>query len=661
MTTSLASNDLPSIPLEPPALTSSSVSLRLSRLLQAWIDTIRQGLPLFRREMLVQSYRPRTYVIRAAFAMLLFSVALVYAAATTGSSLFTTATRLPGQGRVILDALVWMLFVCIYVFAPATTSGVITLEKERQTLVLLYLTKLTPWHVVLEKYLSRLLPTLSILLLAMPLLVIAYTFGGVTTDMLGTSMWFLFVTAVQVTAVAVLCSTLCLHTTHAFLLTYLALALLYFGPMLGDVWLWDGRLTYSFLTSRDQWNANQAQIATAASQGIISSLTASTPLEAIPGEAFLLACFPPVLFLIHYSPSMIGSQFVWETMLLAGYPALLSAIVSLALARGFVFFRAFEDQRSPMLKRLQEFARRFSTSYVSERKRTAAQVAQVQTDLPEDEPIAWRERSKGTGNWLPLLLALEIPTITIVLWLARTGNGEPEAISTVIFIVWALSVLLICVNSASLFTKERNQQTLNLLLTTPLSSEEIIQQKFNGTRRLMLLCAAPLLTCIAFQSWWRAILYVPPTNLPVGEELVGFVWWEYLITASSCVFFYFQLVGWIALWAGLRNKSATRATLDALGGVAVCCFVPQVLLILPIAILIPVNLLLGVNLVFLITAQLSPVLMVALTEFANLRDICDIPLLPTIANSAIYGTMLYYARKYVLDRADIFLGRTVHY
>lgn len=660
MTTSLASNDLPAVPLKSPTVPSGSLALRLSRFVQAWIDTIQQGLPLFRREMLVQSYRPRTYVIRAAFALLLFLVALMYTAATTGSSLFTTATRLPGQGRVILDALVWMLFVFIYVFAPATASGVITLEKERQTLVLLYLTKLTPWHVVLEKYLSRLLPTLSILLLAMPLLVIAYTFGGVTTEMLGTSMWFLFVAAVQVTAVAVLCSTLCVHTTHAFLLTYATLALLYFGPLLVDVYLWDGRLTYSYLASRDQWIAYQAQAVANASQGIVPSLTANAPLAAIPKEAMLLACVPPVLFLVHYSPSMVSGQFVWETMLLAGYPALLSALVSLVLARGLVFFRAFEDQRVPLLRRVQQFAGRFSTSYVSERKRNAARTAQ-EGDLPEDEPIAWRERSKATGNWLPLLLALEIPTITIVFWLARTGNGQPESISAVIFIVWALSVLLICVNSASLITKERNQQTLDLLLTTPLSSAEIIQQKFNGTRRLMLLCAAPLLTCIAFQSWWRAILYMPPTNVPVGEEVVGFVWWEYLITASSCVFIYFQLVGWIALWAGLRNKSASRATLDALGGVVACCFVPQVLLILPLAVMIPVNLLLGVNLIFLITAQLSPVLMIALTEFANLREICDIPLLPTIVNSVIYGAMLCYARKYVLDRADIYLGRTVHY
>lgn len=661
MTTSLTSNDLPTVPLETPTLASSSWPLRLSRLSRAWTDTIQQGLPLFRREMLVQSIRPRTYVIRAGFALTLFFVALVYTAATTGTSLFSAANRLPGQGRVILDGLVWMLFVFIYVFAPATASGVITLEKERQTLVLLYLTKLTPWHVVLEKYLSRLLPTLSILLLAMPLLVIAYTFGGVTVEMLGTAMWFLVVTAVQVTAVAVLCSTLCRRTTQAFLLTYGALALLYFGPVLADVWLLDGRTLYSSLSSRERWNTYQAQATAAATLGQTGPTMSNVPLEAIPKEAMLLACFPPLLFSIHYLPSMTSGQFVWETMLLAGYPALLSTILSLVLARCLVFFRAFEDERSPLLKRIQKLAGRLSTSYISERKRAAARAAQAIHDLPEDEPIAWRERSKSTGNWLPVLLLLVVPTITVILWLARTGNGQPESISAMIFIVWVLSVLLICVNSASLITKERNQQTLDLLLTTPLSSAEIIQQKFNGTRRLMLICAAPLLTCIAFQSWWRAILYVPPTNEPVGQDVVGFIWWEYLITAFSCVFIYFQLVGWIALWGGLRNKSATRATLDALGGVVACCFVPQVLLLLPLAVMIPVNFLLGVNLVFLIAAQLSPVLMIALTEFTNLRDICDIPLLPTIANSVIYGTMLHYVRKYVLDRADIYLGRTVHY
>lgn len=655
------SDDFHGVPDEPADSVSRGWMLQLSRLIGAWTVTFRQGLPLFRREMLVQSYRPRTYVVRVIFAITLFMVALAYTSITTGSSLFASAVRLPGEGRVILDALVAMLFVFIYVFAPATSSGVITLEKERQTLVLLYLTKLTAWHVILEKFLSRLLPTFSILLLAMPLLVFAYAFGGVNLQMLVTSMWFLSITVLQVTAVAVLGSTLCRQTTHAFLTTLALLLLLYFGPALADVWLLDGKYTNTFFTKGIQPTTYVASPTTQV-LGLNSSPTPPAAPLAIPQEVTLLACFPPLLFAIHYQPFMVGGSFAMKNMLLAGYPTLLSAVISLILARCCVFYRAFEDQRTPFRKQLQQVFGRFRMSYVSERRRAATAAAAL-VNVPDNNPIAWRETFRSSGNWLPFLLLLEIPTLVLIFWLARNSDGTPDSISLVIFVLWIVGVLLICVHSASLMTKERSQQTLDLLLTTPLTSADIIQQKFNGTRRLMLIFAAPLMTVIVFQSWWRTILQVPINNVPVvnGVEEVGFVWWEYLITAGSCVFIYLQLVGWIALWAGLRNKSPTRATLDALGGVVFCCVVPQVLLLVPLAMIIPPSLVQGNNMVALISAQLTPVLMIALAEYTNLRDLCDIALLPTITNSVIYGIMLYQARRYVLNRADIFLGRTVHY
>lgn len=652
MTTTFYSDNLPTAPQETSSGDSRGIFTPVIRLLKNLAVTLQQGLPLFHREMLVQSNRSRTYVVRALFAITLFFVAIIYTAAATGSSLLTSAVRLPGQGRVILDALVWMLFAFIYVFAPATTSGVITLEKERQTLVLLFLTKLTSWHVVLEKFLSRLLPTLSILLLSMPLLVIAYTFGGVTRDMLLTSMWFLFVTAIQVTAVSVFCSTLCRYTTRAFILTYGVLILIYFGPLLVDIWLFDGSIMNTALANSGRQNPYLLNnTAFTPVQALNSSLSSTTPPSIIPDQLALLACFPPVLFAYHYEPTRVGGSFIWQTMLLAGYPALLSAIVSLLLARCFVFFRAFEDQRSPQLQRLRQSVRQFRLSYLTNAKKLA-----ILNSVPDDDPIAWRESFRSSGTWIPALLMLEIPALSALFWLARTGNGHSDPISLMVFITWAIGIVLICVHVSSLMTKERSQQTLDLLLATPLSSAEIIQQKFNGIRRMMLICAAPVLTCIVFQAWWRDVVYLKDST-----DEFGFIWWEYLITAGSCVFIYFQIAAWIALWAGLRMKSPTLATLYALGGVAVCCVVPQLIVLIPLALLIPINLILQYKLVFLMMSQLSPVLMISLAEYANLREVCALPLLPTIANSVIYLTFLYYCRRYVLDRADVLIGRKVLY
>lgn len=660
--TTLISDELSKALVTPPAVPLlRDLVIWGARFLTNWRWTIQQGLPLFRREMLVQSHRARTYAIRAGFAVTLFFLAMMYTVMKTGAGAFSAAVRLPGQGGVILEALVWLLFGFIYIFAPAVAAGVITLEKERQTLVLLYLTKLTAWHVVLEKFLSRLVPTLTILLLAMPLLVFSYAFGGVSVEMLVTSMWFLVVTAVQVTAVAVLCSTLCRHTTFAFVLTYLALLLVYFGPLLADVWLLKGHYTDKFISGNGILNSYALPIppsATAIAAGTASGTLAYQALDAIPTELTLLACFPPALYSYHYQPSFAGS-FEWQPMVMAGYPSLLAAFLCLGLARCFVFYRVFEDQRSPLLVRLRQFAKRLRQGRSG--RRTAA--SQKSYDLPAHDPIAWRETYRSSGNWLPALLVLEIPTALLVLWLAKMGDGTSAQVSTVILGLWALAILLICVHSSSLMTKERGQQTLELLLTTPMSSEEIIQQKFNGTRRLMAICAAPLLTTILFQAWWRNLLIRPSTtqNVLAPRIEIGFIWWEYLITAGCCVIIYLQLAGWIALWAGLRNKNPTLATLWALGGVLFCCVIPAFILAIPVAMLIPIDQALGLKLPALLGAQLSPFVMIMVTEFTNLRDVCYVPLLPAVVNVLVYATLLHYARRYVLDRADIFLGRTVHY
>ncbi len=641
-----------SLPDTPPRSVSAAWGRALLRAGKTWLVTFQQGLPLFRREMLVQSVRVRTYVIRAAFAVVLFMVALCYAAAVTGTPLIGAAVRLPGQGRVILDALVWMLFALIYVFAPATASGVITLERERQTLVLLYLTKLTAWHVIFEKYLSRLLPLLAILLLAMPLLVFAFTFGGVSPAMLGTSMWFLLITAVQVTAVAVLCSTLCQRTTQAFIVTYGVLLLLYLGPLFVDISLFGGDYYDYLLSGRARTSQNISLTA-----NTLTSLLAPPP--AIPSEYALFACFPVTLYLVHYEPAILGTTFAWSSMLTAGVPTLISAAVCLLLAPFLVFYRAFEEQRFNAFQRTKRLAERFGMWRGPHASRND-RVQKTLTVIPGHDPIAWRESTKGSRNWVIFLLLLEIPALVLAVWFARTSNGDEGYLSAEVFGLWAISALLICVHTASLFTRERSQQTLDLLLTTPLTSAEIVQQKFNGIRNLMIVCAIPLISCLLFEAWWRTAMARPMTPEQY-RDWGEFIWWEYLITSIACIVIYFQIIGWIALWAGMRNKSPTRATLQALGGLLAFCCVPQFLLVLPLLILLPVQMLTGVEFARMICLQITPVVILIAAESTNMRHICDVPLAPAIVNVTFYGMLLIWFRGYVLQRADVLLGRTVHY
>ena len=128
----------------------------------------RLEMPLLLVELKDLAWRKRTYVVRFLYAFALFTVAcsLFYGNLTQGQ------TDSLGRGRQIFVQFLQIQFWVIALFLPATTAGVITVEKERNALGVLMLTTLGPLRIVLQKLLSRLLPMYSFLLLAMPLMAV---------------------------------------------------------------------------------------------------------------------------------------------------------------------------------------------------------------------------------------------------------------------------------------------------------------------------------------------------------------------------------------------------------------------------------------------------------------------------------------------------------
>ena len=179
----------------------------------------RLEMPLLLVELKDLAWRRQTYVIRFLYAAILFTVAcsLFY-----GNQSSVAASDGLGRGRMMFLQFVKVQFWIIALFLPATASGVITVEKERDSLGVLMLTTLGPFRIVLQKLLSRLIPMWSFLLLAMPLLAVSYSFGGVSDDLLWGGVLMLFVTCLQIGTLSVLCSTWSRTTPEALVLTYLA-------------------------------------------------------------------------------------------------------------------------------------------------------------------------------------------------------------------------------------------------------------------------------------------------------------------------------------------------------------------------------------------------------------------------------------------------------
>src|SRR6516165_7193237 len=163
------------------------------------------GLPLLAKELLEQAARKRTYIVRAVYAALLFSSAYLFFYETLQVGVASPLAVL-GRGREMLRTLIGLQFAGIYAVMPAITCGVLTQEKERASLQLLFLTRLGPWTILFEKLLSRVVPMLGFLLLSLPLLAFAYTLGGVSLESLGAGVWMLLLAMIQMGTLALACS-----------------------------------------------------------------------------------------------------------------------------------------------------------------------------------------------------------------------------------------------------------------------------------------------------------------------------------------------------------------------------------------------------------------------------------------------------------------------
>src|SRR4029079_325707 len=103
--------------------------------------TFRFGLPLLAKELIEQAARKRTYVIRVAYACLLFLMALLLFHDTLRLSSGSPLASL-GHGRRVFEVVMGLQFAGVYLFMPAIACSVFTQEKERNSLMLLFLTRL---------------------------------------------------------------------------------------------------------------------------------------------------------------------------------------------------------------------------------------------------------------------------------------------------------------------------------------------------------------------------------------------------------------------------------------------------------------------------------------------------------------------------------------
>lgn len=165
----------------------------------------------------------RAFVILTIYLLLLGGFALMiekvieanYASGFGGTSAFASAAV--GQG--IFAALLFLMTLQVVFLAPSSTSGAISLEREKQTLDLLITTPISSLAVIVGKLLSALVYVFLLIAASVPLMAVVFVYGGVGPEDVLRGYIVLVATALGLGSFGLFCSSLVKRTTAATAIT----------------------------------------------------------------------------------------------------------------------------------------------------------------------------------------------------------------------------------------------------------------------------------------------------------------------------------------------------------------------------------------------------------------------------------------------------------
>ena len=512
-------------------------------------------LPLLRRELIELANRRRTYVIRFVGAVVVLSVVMVlyqrqvsligsraFGAGAFGgpsSGMPYNPNKFFGTGGMIFQSIVPKLFHAVQLLMPALICGAITLEKERNTLGTLFVTRLSPMTIVLEKLGSRLVPMFTFLLLTFPLLAFVYSLGGVDTTMLISTLWLLFCECLLYACIGLMCSSWFASTVTAFIWSYVLTGLLVMCSLI---------LRIPVLTPFDVWQSAFAMYDYQRGASMFMAMTRG------PGMAG--------------ATSLPGT---WQTLarlmilMAASLPSLIAASICLLLARVFLIRRAFLSSSSILLKlfkRVDGFFLRVNNTRLTR----GIILIRDHNSLPLFDPVAWRERSKkslGKARYLVRILVLLEGPILFICLMTATASQTTDFIGLrgLLLFMWGLAALIIAVKASTLISSERARETLEALLSTPLTAKEILVQKIAGMKRLMLVLAIPVLTIhftILLMHFDAATVILRPT-VHSTTAILG-----YSVMVVLTTWTVMHLLAWLSVLLGLRSTTQSKSVMTAI-------------------------------------------------------------------------------------------------
>ncbi len=132
------------------------------------------------------------------------------------------------SGKVSYAVMPFMLYTLVFLeygimimVVPALTAGVISLEKERQTLEVLLTTRLTPWEIVWGKFWSVINMVGLLVLSSVPFLALVFMYGGINIIHLLLIVAVFMVITMYTAAMGIMWSSILKNTMGSVIMSYI--------------------------------------------------------------------------------------------------------------------------------------------------------------------------------------------------------------------------------------------------------------------------------------------------------------------------------------------------------------------------------------------------------------------------------------------------------
>jgi ABC-type transport system involved in multi-copper enzyme maturation permease subunit len=440
-------------------------------------DWVKLFGPVLFYDMLRTARRSRYSIIRILYAGMLFFILAYMFLILALSTRLNPNDQINRRGIAVLAEMFFATFmivqlVIVVILTPAYVAGAIAEEKDRKTIEFLLATDLHNREIVLSKLLSRLANMTLLLLTGLPILSILQLLGGVDSELMLSGFAAVGLTMLGIASVSILLSTLfkkprdSISLTYLLLIAYAALAcftLALRGANFMTTPIWFGESPPTLNDAADVLNAGNPIIGLA---DITFAIGGMGRLGA--GRTSLAAVLPGII-----------RRYAWFHLTLSTICIIWSII------------------------RIRAIALKQTTAGTTVELRWWQRVRPSVGNFP----MIWKEFFIEGGmkaNWLVWLAVIVLVLLTLGtglwvlghhLWEIFSGNVprwrgfNPWHSLSESMNIWfritgtgvaLLMLMVLGVRASTCITTERERDTFDALITTPMSAESILIAKLLG-------------------------------------------------------------------------------------------------------------------------------------------------------------------------------------